>query len=33
VVESGVPLGQGALFGAPVPVAGDGYPVADDAAA
>jgi cyclic-di-GMP phosphodiesterase TipF (flagellum assembly factor) len=33
VVETGVPLGQGALFGAPVPVAGGGYAVADDAAA
>jgi cyclic-di-GMP phosphodiesterase TipF (flagellum assembly factor) len=33
VAETGVPLGQGALFGLPTPVAGDGYPVADDAAA
>jgi hypothetical protein len=33
VLEAGVPLGQGTLFGASVPVAGDGYAVADDAAA
>jgi cyclic-di-GMP phosphodiesterase TipF (flagellum assembly factor) len=34
VLEAGVPLGQGSLFGAPEPVPGDGgYALADDAAA
>jgi cyclic-di-GMP phosphodiesterase TipF (flagellum assembly factor) len=33
VLAAGVPLGQGALFGAPVPVAGDDFAAADHAAA
>ncbi len=33
VAAAGVPLGQGAIFGAPLPVAGDGIVAADDAAA
>lgn len=33
VLEAGVPLGQGALYGAPISVAGGGYVAAGDAAA